>query len=493
MFFSIRTKVFLTLLLAVCLVVFGMLALMRWSFEAGLVELAETRQQERIAQVRERLSQLYQHHGSWEHLKADPSLWLAILSGRGEFWGYPGWTYEPPARMPGWLRYHPEDLPHAWPPQRALQAQHQGRRHRPLELRLMLLDAQGAIIYARPELLREAQRIPIMRGTQRIGELALLPGPSISELGELRFRERQRNALLLFGLFMMMLSAALAFPLAKHLVRPVLNYQHTTRRLACGDYSQRVAAHSRDELGQLGRDINALAETLARNELARRRWIADISHELRTPLSLLRAHIEALQDGIRPLDQAALDSLQQDVERLGRLVNDLHELSLSDLGALSYRKAHIQPAVLLAEAVDALRPAFAEAGLTLALEITQTHPVSVLADAGRLAQLFNNLLHNSLHYTQRGGQLLIRLHHDKTTLSIDFQDSAPGVADNSLSRLCEPLYRVENSRNQQSGGSGLGLAICKNIVHAHEGTIQAHHSPLGGVWIQLKLPLYVST
>ena len=107
----------------------------------------------------------------------------------------------------------------------------------------------------------------------------------------------------------------------------------------------RAPAGANDELGCLGRDLNTLAETLEANEQARRRWVADISHELRTPLSLLRAELEALQDGLRPMDRTAVDALHGDALRLKRLVDDLHDLSLTDLGAQSYRKVELDPTI----------------------------------------------------------------------------------------------------------------------------------------------------
>ncbi|KNC92518.1 hypothetical protein GM30_16155 [Trabulsiella odontotermitis] len=104
-------------------------------------------------------------------------------------------------------------------------------------------------------------------------------------------------------------------------------------------------------------------------------------------------------------------------------------------------------------------------------------------------QLFNNLLENSLRYTDSGGRLLISAVTENQSVTIDFADSAPGVTDEQLKLLCERFYRTEGSRNRASGGSGLGLAICMNIVEAHGGTLNATHSPFGGVSIKVELPL----
>ena len=111
-----------------------------------------------------------------------------------------------------------------------------------------------------------------------------------------------------------------------------------------------------------------------------------------------------------------------------------------------------------------------------------------MADPDRLQQLFTNLLTNSLRYTDEGGELKIKIGRDKGRVVIDFQDSEPGVNEEDLPMLFERLYRLESSRNRETGGAGLGLSICRNIVEAHEGTISARRSPIGGLWIKIEFP-----
>ena len=207
---------------------------------------------------------------------------------------------------------------------------------------------------------------------------------------------------------------------------------------------------------------------------------------MRTPLSILRGEIEALQDGTRPLDAAAVASLHEEVWRLRRLVDDLYQLSLSDLGALQYRKEPVQVDVVLREEVTSLAAALREKKITLDVQINPG--LALDADAGRLRQLFSNLLHNSLRYTDRGGRLRVRAAMEDGSMVIDVQDSAPGVVEAALPRIFDRLYRVERSRSRDSGGAGLGLAICQRIVQAHHGSITAHPSPLGGLWIRIRFP-----
>jgi two-component system sensor histidine kinase BaeS len=244
-----------------------------------------------------------------------------------------------------------------------------------------------------------------------------------------------------------------------------------------------------DELGQLARDFNSLALALEKNEQARRQWVADISHELRTPLTVLRGEIEALQDGVRQPNPQAIGSLHGEVLRLGRLVDDLYQLALSDLGALTYRKTEAHLDELLDQAIEPLKEEFSRKGIALQVDRPAGSHLTLLADPERLHQLFGNLLENSLKYTDAGGRLDIRLETTADEAVIHFSDSAPGVTGPELDKLFDRLYRVENSRNRHTGGAGLGLSICRNIVEAHEGTIIARPSPLGGVWITVRLPI----
>jgi two-component system sensor histidine kinase BaeS len=212
-----------------------------------------------------------------------------------------------------------------------------------------------------------------------------------------------------------------------------------------------------------------------------------VSHELRTPLSVLRGELEAIEDGVRTLDQSSMKSLQGEVGMLSKLVDDLYELSLADVGALTYRKSECD----LNELLDSCAAMFQERcnarHLRLELELP-TPPLRVEADPKRLQQLFGNLLENAVRYTDEGGVLRIRAASDGDDVRIDFLDSGPGVDADQLPRLFERFYRGETSRNRASGGAGLGLAICHSIALAHGGSLSADHSPLGGLWLTLRLP-----
>jgi len=482
--FSIRYKLLLALLLSTALVVAVMLAFTAWSFQRGFTGFVEQAQQARIHTLTLQLAEIYDEEHGWEQLAASPRRWARLVWSRGDDDRHDNDDHEH-ERHPAWRDRPRSDNPQLWPPR-----WRDGPSERqPFAFRVMLLDADRRVIFGRPERITQATLHPIVHHGAEVGYLAVLPGPPLSQLGEVRFLERQRHAFIVIGAAMLLLSAIIALLLARRLVRPLRAFTEGAKALAAGRYDTRIPVQSRDELGQLARDFNGLAEALADNERQRRQWVADISHELRTPLSVMRGELEALQDGVRPFTPDAVASLHADTLRLSRLVDDLYELSRSDLGALDYHKVPTDPLALLADDVEAMRGAFSEHGLDLDFDNRLGTPLRISADPDRLSQLYRNLLSNSLHYTDPHGRVQVSARRAGDRLLIDFQDSAPGVAAEHLPRLFERLYRVEPSRSRAHGGAGLGLAICRNIAEAHGGSLTAQASPLGGLWIRLSLPL----
>jgi two-component system sensor histidine kinase BaeS len=186
----------------------------------------------------------------------------------------------------------------------------------------------------------------------------MIPPRIVSDAQQQRFVREQKQAFALIAAAVVLLAALLSIPLAGRMVRRIRNLASATHLLASGKFDTRVPEDTSDELGNLSRDFNTLALTLEKNEAARRQWVADISHELRTPLSVLRGEIEAIQDGVREATPETVGALHGEVMKLGRLVNDLYELSLSDLGALTYRRTETDLGRLLREAIEPFRHEF---------------------------------------------------------------------------------------------------------------------------------------
>ncbi|MBE0620853.1 MAG: HAMP domain-containing protein [Burkholderiales bacterium] len=277
--------------------------------------------------------------------------------------------------------------------------------------------------------------------------------------------------------------------LARQWVRPLLAVQAATTRIAQGELDVRVPVERDDEIGDVVRNVNAMAVSLQRIEGARRRWLADLSHELRTPLTVLRGEIEALVDGVRQPNQAALLSLREDALRLGRLIDDLHLLAMADLQALPCHFADADAVQIVRDVLQRHAGLAADAGLTLGWGQEPGAPVAVHWDAARIEQLLSNLLQNSLRYTDAPGRIALTLQQEAGRVHLVVDDSAPGVPAPDLPRVFEPLYRADAARGRHNGGSGLGLAICAAIAAAHGGRIDASASALGGLRVRVELPL----
>ncbi len=394
------------------------------------------------------------------------------------------------------------DLKSTLPPPPCMEnpEQHRHRRggplpHDPVFLgrRLRLLDENRLHVIGPHYGGNDEEFRPIVLNNATVGWLAVRPITAFTDRLVLSFLEQQKRANTLIFALALGLSMLVSIILARVFLAPIRRLANGVQALVAGQYDTQIIPSSQDELGQLAKHFNLLAHTLQSNETARRQWIADIAHELRTPLAILKGEIEAMQDGIRQPTADSLRSLHGEVSSLTKLVGDLHELSVSDLGAMNYRREQIDLAEVLRDVCDQFRQRFANNGLELVnrVEVNACYPV--FADPSRLFQLFSNLMENSCRYTDSPGLCEISIDKVEQNYVINFRDSAPGVPEEALSKLFERLYRVDKSRSRELGGSGLGLSICKNIVEAHGGMISAKHCDFGGVWIQLTLPRLLKT
>jgi two-component system sensor histidine kinase BaeS len=464
-------RLFFSILAATCIALLCVVLIMLWSIERGFHQYLSNLDQGRLEFMTAQIEQAYAEHGSWDFVRANPRLWIGrLLTSHPDDFGAEGMK-EPTSR--GDAPMHPGTLRSG---------------HRPFS-RFVLLDVERKPLFGRPSGDEEVTFRTVTHRGETVGYLGFLPPRHFLNPQQLQFLSRQKLSLVLAGTGMVLVAVIFSLPLANRLVRPIRAMAAATHHVASGKYAVRVPVSSSDELGQLARDFNAMAHTLEKNEKERRQWVADISHELRTPLAVLRGEVEALLDGIRPITPDTIRSLHAEVLRLHRLVDDLYQLSLSDLGALAYRKEDLDLGGVLRDSIDHYRAEFSRKRIALKVLFPEGSKMQVFGDPERLGQLFGNLLDNTLKYTDEGGQLVIRLECRNGQAVADFEDSAPGVPEAEMERLFERLYRLEGVRGRASGGAGLGLAICRNIVEAHDGTISAHQSSLGGVLIRVTLPV----
>ncbi len=285
------------------------------------------------------------------------------------------------------------------------------------------------------------------------------------------------------------LAMVLHAPLVGAALRPLQKVAVAARRIASGDYSQRVnlAGCADDEVAQLARSFDEMAEQIQAAFEAQRRFIADASHELRTPLAALDGTLEVLLRGALndpPTAHRMLRMAHAELQRMSRLVNDLLTLTRMDARPVLKRQP-LDLGELLEEVLVEVAP------LNRGQEVTfqRNGNLSLVADIDGLRSVFVNLVGNALKFTQPGDRVMIRARRNGATIEVEVRDTGPGIPPQDLPHIFERFYRASTSRSRQVGGTGLGLAIAKAVVEAHNGTIAAANHPEGGALLRVVLPV----
>ena len=459
----------------VFLAVLAVGALSVWNLRNGFSAYLALRDEEQLT----RLVKLVERHA-----QADPTMaWLrrdreAMRELMDEFTGREG--PRPPPRPPGSNPPPRRDRP---PPARAPSAGN-------MPDRVLILDAQGERLAghsAPPGLPRTTRAVKVDGVVVATIELAAEPRP---EGMDAHFLQRQYVGLGWAALATVLTSVLAAWWVAGRWSRPLRELQQVSHEIANGRRTRRMQPKGALEIAQLMQDVNTMTTALTRLEEARRLWIAQISHELRTPLAVLRGELESIEDGARQPTPAVIASLNGEVMQLSRLVTDLHTLSVADVDGLRCEFTDGDANALLLRVVQRFESQARQQGLRLDIVDQATGALPARWDFGRMAQMISNLIANSLRYTDAPGVIQMRWHAQGGQLRLSVTDSAPSVQADDLPQLFEPLFRVDRSRQRgPEHGSGLGLSIVRTIVQAHQGTVTASASPLGGLCVQVKLPL----
>ncbi|OAT46424.1 sensory histidine kinase [Proteus hauseri ATCC 700826] len=453
---KLRSKLFLVIFATCMVVVLAMHIGIRGSFQQGFIGYIKKNSEQRATLLAEALTEQYTLTGDWRFLNRDDRSLYQILRTIDQI----NQSSEGPAPR-GWRTQF-------WIVDKNMQ-------------RLFGHDNQFPA---------ETFKKPVTYHDEIVGWVVVSAADKISNEADISFDKQQLRTSWIIAGATVLFALLITLILSRSMIRPVKRLVDATHKLAAGDFAVRVTPTNKDEISQLAIDFNQLASTLEKNEQIRRDYMADISHELRTPLSILKGELEALQDGVRKPTTETINSLLFEVTNLTKLVNDLHQLSLSDRGSLAYRKDFIDINDVILLATASYRHAYQSKDIALLPQLDDISPIIVQADPDRLIQLFHNLLENSLRYTYSGGQLQITTRKEHDRVFIAWEDSAPGLDEAQYQAVFQRFYRAESSRNRASGGSGLGLAICENIVEAHNGKISAMPSSLGGIKILVELPAY---
>ncbi len=328
------------------------------------------------------------------------------------------------------------------------------------------LRKDGALRLTRREAGR-LEKILIRAPTVRLADGAtvhLLPPPEVNPTAPQTFRISVDRWLIAGVASAAVLAGLVMLTIFRRVFRPVDALTAGARALASGRLDTRVDVRGNDEVAELGRAFNTMAESVERNERARRNMVSDVAHELRTPLTSIRVQVEAVQDGVVEADAKFLASIAEDAATLSRLVDDLQQLSLADAGQLRLELTEVPVIELVERALSGLP------SRELAITRDVDDSLVVHADARRMVQVVRNLLVNAVAYAHSSIAITAARAGDR--IEIRVSDDGPGVPEEHAQRIFDRFYRADASRSRTTGGAGLGLAIARQLVELHGGTIR---------------------
>ena len=289
------------------------------------------------------------------------------------------------------------------------------------------------------------------------------------------------------GLVAAALALALVQFLAHGMTSPLREMVAAAQAMARGDYSRRVTATSRDEVGDLARAFNSMARELEEVDRVRRDLVANASHELRTPIGALRARLENLVDGVEEPDRAALEDALRQAERLGGLVEQLLDLSKLESGSVPLERVPVPAKTLLIRVADESKT-HAEAQHVRVAVSAAPEGLILEVDVRRMHQVLTNLVANAIRHSPPDADVRLRASADNGHARIEVTDDGPGIPADEAERVFERFYRSDRARSVDEGGAGLGLAIARWIVELHGGTIRADPARDDGCRMVVELP-----
>ncbi|MDP9185370.1 MAG: HAMP domain-containing histidine kinase, partial [Actinomycetota bacterium] len=317
------------------------------------------------------------------------------------------------------------------------------------------------------------------------------PSPSRGSLGRmsatLGFLQSMLRWLLLAGGVAALIALVIARWLARGMTQPLRDMAAAARRMEVGDYTGRVHTRSRDEVGQLAAAFNRMSAELEVLERSRRDLVANVSHELKTPITAIRAHLENLADGVERPDRETLQVMLGQTERLGRLVDQLLDLSRLESGEVPLQRQPFALAVVIGDVISEFSVGRSVEDVTLRSDVADD--LFVEADEERIHQVVFNLVDNAVRFTPPGGAVTITAAREGGRVRVQVADTGVGVGSEHLPRLFERFYRADPSRSRDDGsGTGIGLAIARSIVEGHGGRIAAESERDNGATFTFDLP-----
>lgn len=322
---------------------------------------------------------------------------------------------------------------------------------------------------------RSAARALVVEGVQ-VGWL-YRASPGISALGaaEEAFLNEANRWLTLAGLGATILALVVGAALAWTLVQPLRELTKAAGDLSIGQLGRQVTVRGTVEVNALAAEFNTMSNALAEAESLRQRMAADVAHELRTPVSVLRGHLEAMLDGIYPMDSAHIAVAHEQTIHLSHLVEDLRVLTLAEAKRLPLDRARLNPQELVTQIVEAFEPLMLDGGIHLRCAIEPDLP-ELFADITRIRQVLSNLLTNALRHTPANGEISVQVTGVEAGVCFSISNTGSSLTQIEAAHVFQPFWRAAAVRERDSGGSGLGLAISREIIGLHGGTMRVESS-----------------
>ncbi len=307
------------------------------------------------------------------------------------------------------------------------------------------------------------------------------------------FLQQVNRSLVLAGLVATLVGLAMGLFIARQLAAPLNHLALGARRISQGDLSQRVPEQGTDEVVEVAHAFNDMAGELERAETLRRNLVADVAHELRTPLTVIQGNLQAILDGIYPLEREEIATIHAETVVLSRLVADLRDLAQAEAGQLRLNMQEMEVMPLVAGVVGLCEEPARTKGIDLQMEAVAGLP-AVHADPDRLRQVIYNLVSNALRYTPAGGR--VRVAGDLTPLGsqppsvrITVADTGPGIPADQIPHVFDRFWRADPARSREQHGAGLGLTIARQLVEAQGGQIGVDSTVGAGSRFWFTLPV----
>lgn len=293
----------------------------------------------------------------------------------------------------------------------------------------------------------------------------------------------------LASLISLTITGLFSYYLAKRITTPLQEMNQAARRIARGQFAQRVNVKTQDELGELGATFNVMAQELAGLDQMRKAFVANVSHDLRSPLTSLHGFIRAFLDDAIPSERQRhyLTLMQEQTERMMKLVNDLLDLARIEAGQLEMRPVNFNLSELVRQVVAHLEPDWMKKQAIVELIAEETPDIHVIADPDRIDQVLVNLLQNAIQFSAPASLIEVLLQQaDQAVLSI--RDHGPGIRPEELEAIWERFYKADRARTTKAG-TGLGLSIVKHILDLHQSPIHVQSEVGKGTIFTFTLPL----